>query len=40
MQYPNTIICTPEFVSDKTIITHLKKETVKPPKKCKFLRAF
>lgn len=40
MSYPNTITVTPEFISDKTIITYLSKETVKPPKKCKFLRAF
>jgi hypothetical protein len=40
MSYPNNVIITPEFVSDKTIITYLKKETIKPPKKCKFARAF
>ena len=40
MEYPNTIIVTPEFVSDMSIVTYLKKETVNPPKKCKFARAF
>lgn len=38
--YPNKIFVTPEFISDKSIITYLSKETIKPPKKCKFLRAF
>lgn len=40
LMYPNKIFVTPEFVSDKSIITYLSKETIKPPKKCKFLRAF
>jgi hypothetical protein len=40
LDYPNTVTVTPEFTSDKTIVTYLSKETVKPPKKCKFLRAF
>lgn len=38
--YPNKIFVAPEFISDKSIITYLSKETIKPPKKCKFLRAF
>lgn len=38
--YPNTIIVTPEFTSEKTIVTHLKKETVNPPKKCWLARLF
>lgn len=40
LMYPNKIFVTPEFISDKSIITYLSKETIKPPKKCKFLRAF
>lgn len=40
LDYPNKITVTPEFISDKTIIAYLSKETIKPPKKCKFLRAF
>lgn len=40
LDYPNKVTVTPEFTSDKTIVTYLSKETVKPPKKCKFLRAF
>ena len=38
--YPNTIIVSPEFTSEKTIVTHLKKETVDPPKKCWLARLF
>lgn len=38
--YPNTIIVTPEFTSEKTIVTYLKKETVNPPKKCWLARLF
>ena len=38
--YPNTIIVSPEFTSEKTIVTHLKKETVNPPKKCWLARLF
>ena len=38
--YPNKIIVTPEFTSEKTIVTHLKKETVNPPKKCWLARLF
>lgn len=40
LMYPNKIFVAPEFISDKSIITYLSKETIKPPKKCKFLRAF
>lgn len=40
LKYPNEIIVTPQFVSEKAIITSIKKETVNPPKKCKFARWF
>lgn len=40
LSYPNRIEVTPEFKSDKYIITHLKKETINPPKKCKLARWF
>lgn len=38
--YPNQIIVSPEFTSEKTIVTHLKKETINPPKKCWLARLF
>lgn len=38
--YPNEVIVEPSFVSEKFIITHIKKETVDPPKKCWLARLF
>lgn len=38
--YPNQIVVNPEFTSEKIIVTHLKKETVKPPKKTCIGRLF
>lgn len=40
LEYPNKIEVCPQFVSEKNIIAHIKKETVDPPKKCKFARFF
>lgn len=40
LKYPSTIITDPKFVSEKYIITSLKKETINPPKKCWLLRLF
>lgn len=34
MAYPNKVTVTPSFKSEKYIITHSKRETIKPPKKC------
>lgn len=40
LKYPSTITTDPKFVSEKYIITSLKKETINPPKKCWLLRLF
>ena len=40
LKYPNTIITSPKFISDKYIIVSSKKETIDPPKKCWLLRLF
>ena len=40
LRYPNTIIVEPTFISEKYIVSSYKKETINPPKKCKFLRLF
>lgn len=40
LEYPNIIQTTPQFKSEKYIVTSYKKETINPPKKCKFLRMF
>lgn len=34
LKYPNIITVTPRFQSSLSAIGHLKKETIKPPKKC------
>lgn len=38
--YPGEIIVNPSFVSEKIIVSHLKKETIDPPKKCWLARLF
>lgn len=38
--YPDTVIATPSFKSEKNIIASTKKETVNPPKKLWLLRLF
>lgn len=40
MYYPNTIIVSPKFISDKFIITNYKKETINPPKRFFIARWF
>lgn len=40
MSYPNKVTVTPSFKSEKYIITHSKRETIKPPKKCAIGRWF
>lgn len=40
LEYPSTVVVNPTFISDKYIITSYKKETIKPPKKCKIARWF
>lgn len=40
LEYPNKIMVTPVFKSEKYIITNCKKETIDPPKKCWIGRLF
>lgn len=40
LRYPNKIIATPKFTSEKFVIINYKKETINPPKKCWLLRLF
>lgn len=40
LEYPSTVVVNPTFISDKYIVTSYKKETIKPPKKCKIARWF
>lgn len=34
LKYPNEIAIRPEFRSERSVVGHVKKETIKPPKKC------
>lgn len=40
LQYPKTVVISPNFKSSQYIVTHLKKETVNPPKKWWWQRLF
>lgn len=40
MSYPNKVTVTPSFKSEKYIITHSRRETIKPSKKCAIGRWF
>lgn len=40
MSYPNKVTVTPSFKSEKYVITHSRRETIKPPKKCAIGRWF
>ena len=40
LKYPNTIITSPKFISEKYVIINYKKETINPPKKCFLGRIF
>lgn len=40
LRYPNKIIITPKFISEKYIIINTKRETINPPKKWWLLRLF
>lgn len=34
LEYPSTVIASPKFISERYVVQSLKKETIKPPKKC------
>lgn len=40
LEYPSKIVINPSFKSERTVMMSLRKETVKPEKKCWFLRIF
>lgn len=40
MEYPSKIVVSPSFKSERTVMMSLKRETVKPEKRCWFLRLF
>lgn len=40
LDYPNSVVVTPKVTSEQYVVIHTNKETINPPKKCKFLRLF
>ena len=40
LMYPNKVFIEPKFKSERSVIGHLKKETIKPPKKFFLCRWF
>lgn len=40
LDYPNSVVVTPKVISEQYVVIHSGKETIAPPKKCKFLRLF
>ena len=40
LEYPSTVIASPKFISERYVVQSLKKETIKPPKKCWLWRLF
>lgn len=34
LEYPNMVAVKPKFTSELSVVGHMKKETIKPPKKC------
>ena len=40
LDYPNSVVVIPKVISEQYVVIHSNKETIAPPKKCKFLRLF
>ena len=40
LEYPSTVIVSPKFISERYVVQSLRKETIKPPKKCWVGRLF
>lgn len=40
LEYPNKVTTEPKFTSERSVVGHLKKETIKPPKKFFLCRWF
>ena len=40
LEYPSTVIASPKFISERYVVQSLRKETIKPPKKCWLGRLF
>lgn len=40
LDYPNSVVVTPKIVSEQYVIIRANKETINPPKKCRFAQLF
>lgn len=40
LEFPNTVVADYSFKNESLVTTYLKKETIKPPHKCAFVRLF
>ena len=40
LEFPNTVVADYSFKNESLVTTYLKKETIKPPHKCAFVRWF
>ena len=40
MEFPNVVVADYSFKNESLVTTYLKKETIKPPHKCTFIRLF
>ena len=40
LEFPNTVVADYSFRNESLVTTYLKKETIKPPHKCTFIRLF
>lgn len=40
LEYPSTVIASPKFISERYVVQSLRKETIKPPRKCWLGRLF
>jgi hypothetical protein len=40
LDYPNSLVVSPEIISEQYVFVHSSKETIKPPKKCVIARWF
>lgn len=40
LEYPNKVTTEPKFTSERSVVGHLKKETIKPPKSSSYADGF
>lgn len=40
LDYPNSVVVNPKFISEQYVVVHANRETIRPPKKCRIGRWF